>query len=173
MLKRSVLGSLLLFSSGCSYLFMKRPPEIGSQPAVPVECTSNLGAPLLDGVGAALMALTTAAVVANVASCNFNCGDGVGNAFGIASLAALTATFTASSVSGAWAVSRCDRLKLQSEACVNGFEPSCRTLIWDPRTARQKPAPPAGAKAPDEPANTCQKTDDCDGGICIDGYCRR
>ena len=168
MLKRAALSSLLVFSSGCSFLFMTRPPEIGSQPAFPVECTSNLVAPALDGAGSVLLAITTIVGAGIVASCDLNCGDTTGNTIGIASLVALTATFTASALSGVGAASHCDRVKLQSAACVNGSESACSALSWDPRKAPVKKATP-----PPEPASVCQKTDDCNGGICIDGYCRR
>lgn len=172
MLKRTLLAALVLGSSGCSFLLMNRPPEIGTQPAYPIECTTNQVAPVLDALGGGLLAATTVGVL--VQDCTGQSCSAGSRVSGAILTGLLTTALVGSSVSGFRASSRCNRVQAQSQACVDGLDKACAALTWDPRTSgRRAAAPPAAPAAPAKPAGACASADDCDGGACIDGACRR
>jgi len=174
----AVLASILQTSSGCSWAFMQRPPEVVATPSYPVDCTSSRAAPVLDTVCAGYFALNTV-VLAGLRTCSNSayyesCVQPGAKAGGLAVSTGLAVLCALSAGSGYGSAGRCEAIKTMNALCITGNEDACRQLnsSWTP--ARRPTAPlaaePASAAPPVEWG--CAKDVDCKGSrVCERGVC--
>jgi len=157
--------------TGCSWLFVTKPPEPPLPASPPLECTSSVASPVIDTVAAGLLAgLGVATVVAaspgvSGTPCTAYCGlfSGIFTGFtvGGAVLVAAAVPLAFSAGHGYATTSDCRHLKETQLACLSGVETSCAVLRGSP--SRQ-------GKAAGEP---CVEGVECrEGNTCFQGRCR-
>jgi hypothetical protein len=185
----AVLASILQASSGCSWAFMQRPPEVVATPSSPVDCTSSRAAPVLDTICAGTFALSTV-VLAGMSTCSNSgyyefCIDQGTMAGVLAVPAGLAVLCGLSAGSGYGAARRCEGVKTMNALRITGNEDACRQLnsSWTPGRRSTTPAAtePAWAAPPvDVPVGGgCTKDVDCKGtrvcqrGVCVDPGAKR
>jgi len=211
--RRAALTIASLLASGCSWIFMKKPPESVAVPQVAIECTSSRVAPGFDVAGTVYFVANAIALLARRECTGFNsdCVEKPAKIGGSIVSAALAITYAAAAHSGFESASRCEQVKDLNARCLGGSEADCRALNaswvpppagpdWPPEspygsgcskdtdckgdricvaavcvdpTEREKAPPPAPKAAPPDPGPPkCERTIDCEEGICIDGRCR-
>jgi hypothetical protein len=159
----AVLACILAGSSGCSILFMRRPPE-EVRPGVPVECTSSRVAPGLDTAVVGETVVTGSWLALMMSTCTDQYGGGScttrrDRATVLAVTAGIAAVYGLSAISGYSSASRCSHMKTLSQ-CLVGNERACWKLPpgerppgsappprWQPRDRAPAPAwaPPPSA----------------------------
>ena len=161
----SLLAMASLPTTGCSWLFVNKPPQQPIPASPPMECTASQASPVIDSVVAGLMAVGGAAIIvvsarnrsqhACTASGTLGDCDLYTYAFaggGLLMAAAIPTAFSAGY--GFSKTSDCRLLKEIQLACVSGVENSCAAL-------RGKPA-----------GEDCSADIECGGGnICFRGSC--
>ncbi len=135
--------AVMTFTSGCSLLFVRRPPErVGGEP---LTCTSSRVAPAIDTVFTLIYAAGTAAVII---SGDDNTRDMVdGWAVGVAA----TALFGASAISGYTRTAACAELIEAQEERRRLESETSRQTITEPTTVipqASAPPPPATSQRP-------------------------
>jgi hypothetical protein len=192
----AALAFLLQLTSGCSWAFMKKPPESVAAPDYPVECTSSRAAPVIDTICAGYFAVNTL-VLAGAKTCDSAapgeaCVESGSKGGGIALSVGLAALCAISAGSGYGRASKCQDVKNTNALCITGNEVACRQLnpSWQPRRppgapAPQGAAPPApygqpvapapvapGVDTPVPSAGGCTRDVDCKGTrVCERGVC--
>ncbi len=122
--------------SGCSYLFLNRPPEVPPYPAASIRCTTSRAAPSMDIVlTAGFAALGLAAISANTTqSCS---QSALGPCFsytqemryGVSAIAlGLGALALTSTIYGFDRTARCEQLIQWQKACDEGDRAACTAL---------------------------------------------
>ena len=136
-----VMPALVLLgmaTGGCSFLFMRSPPDAIPSPEAPVECTSSSVAPVMDTTCASLGLAIFSAALAEPADCNtsqpggcLTAGEVVGVAVGAA---AMTVACTFAAAHGYKQATRCEKLKTLSLWCRGGELTACQQLVpgWVP-----------------------------------------
>lgn len=137
MLLRSVqcraTAATLGLLTGCSWVFVQKPPQGPMQPASPLACTSNVVAPVADTVGAVLVGVSGGMVaVAGLGmteACEPWCTGAkvVLVAGGLLELGAAT-VLAFSAGYGYSNTAECRALKEAQLSCTSGVEEACRTL---------------------------------------------
>jgi len=153
-----VAGAALCFSSGCSFLFVKAPPEQPPVRGERVRCTESKVAPVLDTIGLTFQGFRTVVAVSS------NEGDYQGApisrdadiGFGIL----FAGLHAASAVYGYGAVSRCADSHALSDASSNADD-----LPPPPR----RPVPPATAHRSAACGDDfdCKSDRVCENGVCV------
>jgi hypothetical protein len=129
------LAVAFLPTSGCSWLFVNKPPREAVRATPPVECTSSVASPVVDTIAAGLLAF--GGVGAIVLASEVTTGTP-----GYDPLAGMNTVFTAegvvliaaavplafSAAHGYSATAACRQLREMQLACVSGVEASCRSL---------------------------------------------
>ena len=178
-----VLALVVHLGSGCSWIFMERPPDVVAAPDYPVQCTSSRAAPIIDAVYAGSMALG-GVMFAAMSTCSGGsttsqegCVDAGAKAAMVGAYAAAAVVTAVAASQGLKAARRCDDLKSLNALCITGHEDACRKLnsAWTPS---RRPEPPGGwqREAPvDTPvpgAAGCTRDVDCKGSrVCERGVC--
>jgi len=140
-------------STGCSWLFVDRPPGLPIEPTPPVACTASVAAPVADTVGAVVFA--AGGVVALVEGANTKTGfaspSGFQSAWLVGGLAglAVAGTLVASAGSGYQTTAQCRDLKQAQAACLTGVEAACRSLRLDAAPPRPESPPEVRTPAPE------------------------
>ena len=158
-------------TTGCSWLFVNKPPEPPRPASPPLECTTSVASPVIDTVAAGLLAglgvVTIVAANPQVSGtpCTAYCGLFTGITTGIAVggglLVAAAVPLAFSAGHGYATTSDCRHLKETQLACLSGVETSCAALRGS--------TSPQG-KAAGEP---CVEGVECrEGATCIQGRCR-
>ncbi len=185
----SLLASTL--GSGCSWIFMTRPPASVPEPSVPIECTTSRAAPVLDTVCAGYFVVNgivwAAAKSCSSASPGEKCYSSSDKSTGIAVSAGLATLCGISAVSGYGYAGRCREVRASQALCISGNEAACLQLTSrpspspgpspapapsSPGTAAPPPPPPGAPAGPAPPIGGCTKDTDCKGErICEKGQC--
>jgi hypothetical protein len=116
------LSLVLTFGSGCSPIFMIRPPKTDE----PIDCTTSVAAPVLDTiVGAAFAApVILDAARSTCKNCRWETSDKI--------MIIMNGSFVVASGLAAFLgyrnASHCSKMKSQYTLCLNGDEPSCKAL---------------------------------------------
>ena len=166
----AAVGGVL--SSGCSWAFMTKPPEVVSAPNYPIDCTTSRAAPILDTVCLGYFILNGAVLAAqpDCASAGFgqSCVSQETKTGGIVLSAGLGLLCAISAASGYGYASQCEQKKDLNALCIGGDQGACRQLRpgW-------LPAAPAAMPPPQAPGvGGCGKDTDCKGDrICSSGVC--
>ncbi len=124
---------LLAPGTGCSFLFVQRPPERPIAADQPIDCTAAMTAPLLDAVAAVSAVAAGVALMAPYLGCKECYGGG---AFGALLLYAAVPP-AISSVYGFYHTSKCRNLIDSQIGCRHGNVAACQEL-------QPKPPPPPG-----------------------------
>ena len=140
-LAAAALAAAALPSSGCSWLFVQRPPPGPLEPSPPVACTSSAAAPAADVTGAILLeaaGLTTTLVGILGAVCPPGeswCMFGYPSAGAKAAVTVVGLGLTGAAIAYAFSASygfshsaECRRLVEAQLACASGVEASCQSL---------------------------------------------
>jgi len=170
--RAGVLALTLLPATGCSWLFVAKPPEPPIPASPSIVCTTSVASPVIDTVAAGLLAgLGVATIVAanpqaSGTPCTDYCGlfRGLtaGIAVGGAVLVAAAVPLAFSAGHGYATTSDCRRLKEMQLACVSGVEGSCAPL--------RGTSPSRQGKAAGEP---CVEDVECrEGRTCVQGRCQ-
>lgn len=121
-------------TSGCSWAFMTRPPEVVSAPDHPLDCTTSRVAPVLDTICVGsfivegfLLATAQDCALAGSQSC-FSAGAKTG---GLVLLAGLGLLCGLSASSGYHYAARCEQKKELNALCMTGDQATCRRLRPD------------------------------------------
>ena len=133
------LTALLLMSTGCSWIFVKKPPPLPVEPAPPVACTQSVAAPVLDTIGTVLLATAGVLTIVggtHVTSCSPGCNyvscscAPAPTPYIVAGVAVvgLATTLGFSAASGYSTTARCRDLTQAQASCLTGVEASCRRL---------------------------------------------
>lgn len=188
-LTAALLASTL--GSGCSWVFMTRPPSSPPGPGQPLECTSSRTAPVLDTICAGYFVANgivwVAARSCDSAAPGEKCYSSSAKSTGVAVSAGLAALCGISAVSGYGYSSRCQEMQSARSVCITGTEPACARPYpgWTPAGAAPPPTPPPALPGPAVPpappgsqvgptptAPGCGKDTDCKGDrICEKGEC--
>jgi len=177
-------------SSGCSWAFMTKAPDVVAVPNYPVDCTTSRAAPILDTICSAYF-VANGIYLATVTSCEnaspgetcFSSGTKAGGIVLSAGLAVLCG-FAAGS--GYDRAARCQQVKELNAGCITGDARACQQLRpgWVPAPVTP-PAPVPGVIAPFPPPTGpskvpdtapspagCTKDTDCKGDrVCDLGRC--
>ena len=125
-------------TTGCSWLFVTKPPEPPRPASPPLECTTSVAWPVIDTVAAGLLAapgvatLVAASPQATGTPCTSYCGlfsamnTGIAVGGGVLVAAAVPLAFSAGH--GYATTAECRQLKEAQLACVSGVETSCGAL---------------------------------------------
>ena len=163
-----------LLLTGCSWLFMSRPPEPVAAPNYPIDCTSSNAAPILDTICTVYFAVNDVAILTLKSCSNASFGEScVTDATRTGALVISTGLGVMCGVaarSGFVAAGACQEKKSLNALCINGDGAACQKLTpgWVPRPAGAPLAP----AAPGPPPAGCAKDTDCKGDrICVQGAC--
>lgn len=151
-----------LAQSGCSWIFMSRPPDPVPVPTAPVDCTVSRAAPILDTICSGYF-VANGIVLAATQTCpsptNGTCFDQGTKVAGIALSAGLATVCGLSAAAGYGYANRCEETKVVNGQCISGNERACLKLNPDwspprfvPAAPAQPPSPPAAPPTP--PAET-------------------
>jgi hypothetical protein len=138
-------------ASGCSFVWLRRPPETLADPTLPVtSCSDAPMAPVVDAaIVVAYAVLLGVAISRDEATTKTYLGTGL-----------LGGTFAASSIYGFQTGSRCGDLMVLNLRCRRGDQEACRTLT--PVTTPGRPAAPL----------LCARDRDCaTGQRCLEAAC--
>ncbi len=138
-MRRRLLGVLLHACAGCSYVFVRPPPEVVSPPEHPVDCTTS-PLPAAADTLLAVAAAIGAGQYATLPSCGSStdpgktCVSGDERAVGIAASVAGALVWTLSAAHGSRAVRRCAAVQEDGRLCRAGDDEACRRLdpAWTP-----------------------------------------
>lgn len=165
----------LVPGTGCSWIFVSKPPPEPIPMTPPLACTTSVASPVLDTIFAsAALGLGVGGIVAGTRpepDCSspswcFNglfrgLNTGVAIAGGMLVATAIPLAFSAAY--GYSTTAECRELTESQLACVSGVEASCLRLTIDPGTTRSVPqSVPQNVGAP------CASHDDCTGGARCD-----
>jgi hypothetical protein len=161
----AVAVGFALTSSGCSWAFMNRKPDLVAAPNYPLDCTTSRAAPVLDTICAGYFVANTV-VLAGFKTCEsaspgescYASGTKNGGMILSAGLAALCAL---SASSGFRNANQCSQAKDLNAMCITGDFSACQALRpgWTPpggatpafHPSMQRAAPvPAAGTAPDD-----------------------
>jgi hypothetical protein len=177
------LSSWLL--TGCSWLFMSKPPANVSTPNYPIDCSTTIAPPVLDSLCAGYFVLN-GVVLAGLKDCasasyGESCAASNTKTGGILLSAGLAVLCGVSAGAGFGDASRCQSLKEQNALCMSGVTSACQKLNqgWAPHPLPTPQGPPPPAWSPPEPplpapdpARGCAKDTDCKGDrVCNKGEC--
>jgi hypothetical protein len=133
----AILALAFLPATGCSWLFLQKPPPGPVEPAQPVVCTSSRVSPGLDTTGAVLLGLGGASTILFGITTPGKEGPGFWRlspeqrtlviASGLAVAGAATA-LAFSAANGNSTVAECRHLKEAQLSCLSGVEAACRSL---------------------------------------------
>lgn len=163
-------------TSGCSWSFMTKPPEVVSAPKYPLDCTTSRLAPVLDTicVGYFIFNGVLLATAQDCASAGLGqrCVSGDTKTGGLLLSAGLGLLCGLSASSGYGYAARCEQKKELNALCITGDQAACRRLRpdWVPAAGGAQyqgmPPPPA------DNSRGCAKDTDCKGDrICVSGAC--
>ena len=133
------LGLALVPGTGCSWIFVNKPPTDPVPVAPPVVCTTSVASPVVDTVLAAAALGTGIAAIATSSKSSGSCTGGFGcidlsglNTAGMVSGVVLAATAIPLAFSAGYGYSttaECRELKDTQLACISGVEASCSRLM--------------------------------------------
>ncbi len=110
-MKRTIAAVVTLTVTGCSFVLVDGPGQVGNPPAVYADCTDSMMWPIVDGVLAASMLLSGVGVLGATRDESDTAEDG--GAAGAVSAVVMAAAFGASAYFGYKRVSKCDRVREQ------------------------------------------------------------
>jgi hypothetical protein len=161
-----VLGLALVPGTGCSWIFVNKPPPDPVPVTPPVVCTSSVASPVIDTVLAAAALGTGIAAIAMSSKSSGSCTGGFGcidlsgfNTAGIVAGVVLSATAIPLAFSAGYGYSttdECRELKDTQLACVSGVEASCSRLMKSALDECEKSSQAACASAGDV-SRTCHE----------------
>jgi hypothetical protein len=135
----AALGLSLVPGTGCSWIFVNKPPPDPVPVTPPVVCTTSVASPVVDTVLAAAALGTGIAVIAISSKSSGSCTGGFGcidlsglNTAGMVSGVVLAATAIPLAFSAGYGYSttaECRELKDTQLACISGVEASCSRLM--------------------------------------------
>lgn len=177
MIQTRMLLATALCTTGCSWLFMTKPPHVVAAPNAPVDCTTSRAAPVLDTICSSYFVVNGIYLIA-VKDCadafaGETCASSGTKAGGAVLSGALALVCGLSAASGYGDAGRCEKIKDDNALCIAGDVNACRVLRpgWMPPDRRPPPAA-APPPAPSEPVPGCSKDTDCKGNrICERGAC--
>jgi hypothetical protein len=164
-----------VFSSGCSWAFMTKPPEVVSAPNYPIDCTTSRAAPVVDTLCLSYFVINSVylASVADCATASFGqtCYSQSTKTGGILLSAGLGLLCGLSAASGYASAARCEEKKDLNALCITGDVRACQRLRpgWVPAAS----GPSFGTMPPPpDTSGGCTKDTDCKGDrICVSGAC--
>lgn len=173
-IRAALAAATCLLTSGCSWAFMTKPPEVVSAPNYPIDCTTSRAAPVLDTICVGYF-IANGIYLASVQECpagfGQSCVSSSTKTGGLLLSAGLGVLCGISAASGYGYASRCDEKKDLNALCITGDQRACQQLRpgWVPTTAapsRVTSGPPADV------GPGCAKDTDCKGDrICVSGAC--
>lgn len=140
-------------ASGCSWLFMSRPPPRAAARGQSAQCTTGRAAPLLDTLCSGYFVVNTVALAAAptcsdspFASNDKNCVDSSTRGGGIALSLGLATLCGVSAASGFGYARNCESMRGDwTPARRNALDDGWRPEPYDPPASRRGPAPPSDA----------------------------
>lgn len=182
MVHRRMLIAAALSMTGCSWIFMTKPPDSVAVPHLPVDCTTSRAAPVLDTICSGYFVVNGIVLLAvkDCANASFgeNCANSSTKTGGALLSAGLAVVCGVSAASGYGNAARCEQIKDSNLMCMSGDVSACRRLKadWTPPGGWQPigsfpPQAPAGPEPP-VPVPGCARDTDCKGDrICEQGVC--
>jgi hypothetical protein len=161
-----VLGLALVPGTGCSWIFVNKPPPDPVPVTPPVVCTTSVASPVVDTVLAAVALGTGIAAIAisskssESGPCTYFCSldlsglNTAGTVSGVI-LAAMAIPLAFSAGYGYSTTAECRELKDTQLACISGVEASCSRLMKSPMDDCEKSSQAACTSAGNED-RSCQ-----------------
>ena len=171
----AAVSSCLL--TGCSWIFMGKPPEHVAAPAYPIDCSTSRAPPVLDSICTGYFILN-GAVLAGMKDCEAarygeSCASSSTRTGGMVLSVGLALLCGISAGTGFADAGRCESLKELNALCMTGDARACQRLRqgWTP-AAGPALLPPVVPAADPMPLRSCMKDTECKGSrVCNHGEC--
>lgn len=125
---------LAILSSGCSWIFLTKPPPRPVDATPPVQCATDTKAPAAD-LTTGLIFIPGGLLIAGASSLG---NSNSGTAAGLATMAVGVVSLVSAGFGYTW-TAECRELKSQQLGCLSGVEESCAALRVEPPSRPSTP----------------------------------